>query len=81
MCFSEYDECFEWKCEACGLTVEFPRNGAGSFMAAVHELKARGWLIARGRELGEWHHYCAQCRRGMAARILGMKFKSGLRQA
>jgi hypothetical protein len=74
MSFSEYEDCFEWRCEGCGLTAEFAREGAGSFMSAVGELKSRGWLIERGSEYGEWHHHCAKCRRERGAKLLEMPF-------
>ena len=71
MSFDEDEFSFNWHCDGCGLSAEFPRGGPGSFMSGVDELKRRGWLIERDRE-GDWHHHCGKCRRGMAARVLDM---------
>jgi hypothetical protein len=64
--FSEFDDCFQWKCDKCGLTAEF---APGDFYRALGELKARGWGIVRDDD--GWAHYCAKHKRS-AAQILDM---------
>lgn len=76
MSFSEYEDCFVWQCDGCGLTAEFEGSQRpGYFMSCVDELKRRGWRIWRdeGGQWGEWHHKCAKCRRTEPS-ILDMKF-------
>ena len=42
MSMSEYEDCFIFQCDGCGLSAEFERGGPGSFMACVGEIKSRG---------------------------------------
>jgi hypothetical protein len=69
MSFDEFEDCFVWRCDGCGLTAEFTRGQPGTFRAAVDELKARGWRISRDRH-GEWNHRCAKCAKAVDAGIL-----------
>jgi hypothetical protein len=47
MSMDEYEDCFIFRCDGCGLTAEFARGAPGSFMACVGEIKDRGWRISR----------------------------------
>ena len=73
MSMSEYEDCFIWTCDGCGLQAEFERGGPGSFMACVGELKARGWRISRDQD-GDWDHRCARCKAKVAADLLNRPF-------
>ena len=66
MSMSEYEDAFVFQCDGCGLTAEFARGGAGSFVACVSEIKHRGWRIVR--DDGDWSHFCSspECRRAVA---------------
>jgi hypothetical protein len=72
MSFSEFEDCFVWSCDKCGLAVEFP---ATSFWSAHGELKARGWRFIREYE-GSWSHYCSKCKQQADAGILDRKIRS-----
>ena len=66
---TECDTGLVWRCDHCQLeTEDFPREGPGSCVEAVAELRSRGWLI--GRIGGEWSHYCSSehCRKARAER-------------
>jgi hypothetical protein len=65
--FEEFDDCFVWQCDRCGLKATFP---PGNFWGAVAELKARRWLFERDQD--GWGHTCARCKKTMAAEILEM---------
>jgi hypothetical protein len=67
MSFEEFDDCFVWCCDRCGLKAIFPH---GDFWSAVRELKSRGWLLERD-ESG-WGHTCRRCKKTMGAEILDM---------
>jgi hypothetical protein len=69
MSMAEYEDCFIFSCDGCGLTAEFQRGGPGSFMACVDEIKNRGWRISRDGD-GDYSHRCGRCRKGEAARLL-----------
>ena len=58
MSFTEFDDCFEWQCDGCGLKVEFPPR---DFWRCKDELKARGWRFIRDDCNGEWAHRCLKC--------------------
>lgn len=66
MSMSEYEDCFVFQCNGCGLSAELARGGPGTFMAAVGEIKSRGWRIVR--EDGDYSHFCgnAECRKAVA---------------
>lgn len=67
MSFSEYEDCFVWTCDKCGLSAEFP---ATSFWTALGDLKGRGW---RGwREDDGWSHYCGRCAQTQRERDKGL---------
>ena len=72
MSFSEYEECFIWRCDDCGLEAEFaPRD----FMTCWGELRARGWHAKReqaGDEV-DWSHKCARCERKAVAELMNRK--------
>jgi hypothetical protein len=53
MSFSEYEDCFVWCCDKCGLAAEFP---ATSFWSSLGELKGRGWRVTRQDEA-----HCGRC--------------------
>jgi hypothetical protein len=67
---SEYEDCFVFTCDGCGLTADFDRGGPGSFMACVGEIKSRGWRVVRAGD--DWEHYCADpaCRAAVAQRVV-----------
>ena len=68
--FSEHEDCLEWCCDGCQRFIQFDRlDRAGYFTECVDEIKHRGWMISRGREWGDWKHYCPKCRKGMARRF------------
>jgi hypothetical protein len=71
MSFSEYEDCFVWTCDKCGLAAEFP---ATSFWNALGELKGRGWRIGRDDE--GWTHHCGKCWKS-AKSLLDEPIKSG----
>jgi len=72
MSFSEYEVCFEWRCDGCGLTVEFPPH---NFSACWAELKSRGWRASRDTEEDgvSWSHKCGRCARKAVAELLNRK--------
>lgn len=55
--FDEYPDVFVWRCDACGLSAEFP---VGDFWSSLAELKARGWRITR--DDNGWAHCCGKCK-------------------
>src|SRR6478672_3683971 len=70
MSFDEYEDAFVWKCNGCGLTVEF---APGNFRGCVDELKSRGWRFIRDHgdpEGGGWSHKCGRCSRKSEASML-----------
>jgi hypothetical protein len=69
MSLFEWEDCLQWRCDKCGLSVEFPPN---SFWAGVAELKSRGWAFSKDDEYGVWSHRCSKCRKTEAAEILNM---------
>jgi hypothetical protein len=71
MTFSEHQDCFEWRCDKCGHSVEF---APGNFWSCVAELKSRRWEFFRDDQEGGWSHHCGRCRRSSAS-ILDMKPK------
>jgi hypothetical protein len=68
--FEEFEECFVWRCGACGLSVEFPPH---NFSACWAELKSRGWRAKRDAYDGGWSHNCARCERKAVAEIMNRK--------
>jgi hypothetical protein len=58
MSFEEFSDCFRWRCNGCGLTVEFPPT---NFRDCVGDLKWRRWSFHRDEETGDWRHYCQRC--------------------
>ena len=61
MSFSEYSDCFVWRCNGkhCGgKEVVFPPK---DFFGCVTELKGRSWSFYRDEETNDWTHYCAFC--------------------
>jgi len=60
MSFSEYDDCFIWRCNGkdCPKEVMFKPY---DFMGCVAELRARGWSFHCDDEDRTWTHYCAYC--------------------
>jgi hypothetical protein len=83
MAMSEYEDCFVFACNGCGLTAEFERGGPGTFMACVGEIKSRGWRIVRAGD--DWEHFCSDrdCRAAVAKkavegakRLLDQPFRS-----
>ena len=56
MAFSEWEDCFQWTCDGCSKSAEFP---PGDFWQALAELKSRGWRI--GRDNNGWSHHCQRC--------------------
>jgi hypothetical protein len=70
--FIEADGLFQWECDDCNRTVEFP---ADDFWSRWGDLKARGWIahFERDSEGAGWMHRCSNCRK-TAAEILNMRF-------
>jgi hypothetical protein len=66
MSFEEFEDCFIWECDACGLKATFP---PGDFWGAVAQLKTRRWEFERDEE--GWGHKCGRCRK-TGAQILAM---------
>jgi hypothetical protein len=66
MSMSEYEDCFVFSCDGCGLEAPFERGGPGTFMTCVSEIKHRGWRIIR--DDGDWSHFCSgkECRAAVA---------------
>lgn len=72
MSFEEFDDVFVWRCNGCGLSVEFPPH---NFSACWSELRARGWRARReaGEDGVDWSHSCGRCVRKADATILDRK--------
>jgi hypothetical protein len=45
MAFSEYEDCLQWSCDRCRMSVEFP---PGSFWDGLAEIKSRAEGLSRG---------------------------------
>ncbi len=73
MSMDEYEDCFVFRCDGCGLTAEFQRGGSGSFMACVGEIKDRGWRIGRD-QYGDWDHRCGRCKAKASDDLLNKPF-------
>ncbi|MGA7634796.1 MAG: hypothetical protein WCB11_28860 [Terriglobales bacterium] len=73
MSMDEYEDCFVFRCDGCGLTAQFQRGGPGSFMACVGEIKDRGWRIGRD-QYGDWDHRCGRCKAKASADLLNKPF-------
>jgi hypothetical protein len=56
--FSEYSDCFVWRCDGCPKEVAFKPH---DFMGCVAELRARNWSFHCDDEDRTWTHYCQQC--------------------
>jgi hypothetical protein len=70
MTFYETDQMFQWVCDKCGLSAEFPPN---DFWRCWGELKARGWRAIKSADEGfghSWSHRCAVCTRKFAESVL-----------
>ena len=76
--FSEYEECFVWRCDGCGLTATCSPRSQG-FWPCWDELKARGWRASRDGEgeNGSWSHSCGNCvkkaRKAIVAELFGKR--------
>ena len=69
MSFEEFQDCFVWRCDDCGLVVEFPPR---DFWGCKDEIRARGWRFFR--EEGTWFHSCARCtKKNENVNVLAMK--------
>jgi hypothetical protein len=75
MSFEEFDDCFIWRCDGCGLHADFPPR---SFFGALAELKARGRRISRDGE--GWAHSCGKCKAKADAGLLDRLPTRGLRR-
>lgn len=74
MAFSEYEDCLQWSCDRCRMSVEFP---PGSFWDGLAEIKSRGWRVERGRH--GWCHTCGNCRQNEVS-VLDKPIGSKLRR-
>lgn len=72
MSFEEFEDVFVWRCDGCGLSVEFAPH---SFMSCWGELKSRGWRAKRERDGDEvdWSHSCGACARKAVAEFMNRK--------
>jgi hypothetical protein len=61
MCFIEADGLFQWSCDHCNDSVEFPAN---NFWDRWGELKARGWraYYDSDHDGQGWRHQCGKCK-------------------
>jgi hypothetical protein len=68
MAFVEWEHSFEFRCDSCGLSVEFAPN---DFRECVAELKLRNWRIGRDKD-GEWFHKCGRCKSKEAGQVVDL---------
>lgn len=76
MSFSEHEDCLQWQCDTCGLSIQFPPD---NFWGAHGELKSRGWSFIRDDFDGSWSHSCAKCKaknlKGILDRVPGQRLR------